>query len=203
VARRCWYLKAGENGRLARAFEASSTVAFPGDDARLGRFRDDMHFGDLVVTVDVPSRQLIVGEITGDLERRTDDAGQHHSVRTVEWYGRYGQNDRSILSEPMARLLVDANALVELSPVDAWLKFADGVRERPRLAPAPPQAGRPPAAPKARAPRSSTPKAPPAPRPLPPVTHVLCANCGMQKLKAQFRAGSPHCIDCRERLGED
>lgn len=196
-------MKAGENGRLARAFEASSTVAFPGDDARLGRFRDDIRFGDLVVTVDVPSRQLIIGEITGDLEERADAAGHATNVRTVEWYGRYGQSDRSILSEPMARLLVDASALVELSPTDAWLKFADGVRERPPLPPAPPQAGPPPAAPKARTPRATKPKAAPEPKPAPPPTHVLCPGCGMQKIKSQFRAGTPHCIDCRERFGED
>lgn len=203
MARRCWYVKAGENGRLARAFEASATVALADGDERLDRFRDDVRVGDLAVIADWPSRQLLVGEVTGDLEDRTDDAGRLHHVRTVEWYNRYGQGDRTILSEPMARLIVDTSSLVELSPVDAWLKFADGVRERPPLPAAPPQAAPPPAAPKARAPRASKPKAPPEPKPAPPITHITCPGCGMQKLKSQFRAGSPHCIDCRERHGED
>jgi len=37
----------------------------------------------------------------------------------------------------------------------------------------------------------------------PPVPATLCTGCGLQKAKSQFKAGSPYCVDCRDRRGED
>jgi hypothetical protein len=243
VARRCWLVRAGDDGRLARVFESSGTVALgaparpgPGDVTGLTRdqvidglrpgrtpddayaeagllllFRDQVRVGDLVVTVDAPLRQLIVGEIRGDYEHHPHESGGGSHARAVEWYGRYGRDDRSALSTAMESQTQLPTALLELTPTSAWLSFGDTVRERPPLPAAPPRpiaAGAP-----ARSglgsrgggtsrPRTPKPAPPPKPRPATPA-YRRCPECQMQKAPAQFRAGSEHCVDCRERLGED
>ena len=171
------------------------------DATLLVRFRDDLRPGDLVVSVDTPARQLLVGEVTGAYEYRTDaPSDAHHHVRTVEWYGRYGRDDRTALSEEMARRTGLDAAVVELTPTDAWLALAARVRERPPLAaaaprPAPARATR--AAATKRAPRVAKPVV------VPPPTHRLCPGCFSQKLLSQFRAGSEFCVVCREDRGDD
>ena len=183
----------------------SNADAAQGDTAKLLRFRDDVRTGDVVVTVDTPARQLIVGEITGGYEFRAEPPAAHHRhVHAVEWYGRYGREDRTILSEEMAKRTGLDSAVVELTPTDAWLAFAAGVRERPPLPAAPP---RPATAAKARATKTATKRAPRAAAKaepvVPPPTHRLCPGCFSQKLLSQFRPGSEICVVCREDNGED
>ena len=231
MARRCWLVRADQGDALAGVFESTGTVALGGapgpadltglghdeivelirptqgrddeaaaDAGRLVKFRDDMRHGDIVVTVDGDARQLLIGEVTGDYEYRADQpTGDRHHVRAVEWYGRYGRDDRGLLSEEMAKRTGLEAALVELTPTEAWLKLAGGVRERPALARA---RSLPRAAPKAAArPRPSRAAVAP-PKPVPPA-HRVCPECKYQKAHSQFRAGSDHCVDCRDKLGED
>ena len=245
MARRCWLVRAGERPGTARLLESSGTVVLGVDDRGLGDltgldvatvqehleaapgrpdrtheaawlvgFRDHVRPGDVVVTVDVPSHQLLVGEVIGDYEYQDGPTGGHH-VRAVEWYGRYGADDRGIMSPSMAAATQLPQALLELTPPNAWMSFVAAMRERPPLAAAPPRppvtsaastrasAGRSPAAPRApRAPRVKKPAAPTRPKPVEQV-YRRCPQCQMQKIPAQFRPGSEHCVDCRELMGED
>lgn len=210
-------IQAGERGRGTRLFEASNTITVPagpgGDAEGLTLFRDHVRPGDLVVTADGPLGQLVIGEVIGDADETADAPAGPQSVRPVEWWGRYGRSDRSILSPSLEAATRLEHLVHELTPSDAWLAFAARVRERPPVAAVDPppakvataaaavKAAKEPRAPRApRAPR--VPKAAPAPKPLPQV-YRKCPECMMQKVPAQFRAGSEHCIDCRERLGED
>ena len=237
MARRCWLVQAGERAGRVRLFESSGTVVLGLDDGGLGDltgldlatveqhvdgdvrdtgtsiassllgFRDHVRPGDVVVTVDRPGRQLLVGEVIGDYEHREGPTGSDH-VRPVEWYGRYGIDDRSILSAGLAAATQLDKGVHELTPTNAWMSFVAAMRERPPLAAAgrvgslPPPSTRPPAASRPRRASASKPAAPVKAKPPAPV-HRGCPGCQMQKIPAQFRAGSEHCVDCRERLGED
>jgi predicted Mrr-cat superfamily restriction endonuclease len=160
----------------------------------------------VVVTLDRSGRQLLVGEVIGDYEHRVAPSGSDH-VRAVEWYGRYSIDDRSILSAGLAAATQLDKGLHELTPTNAWMSFVAAMRERPalaavvRVASVPASSRRSSAA--SRSPRAASKAAAPVKaKPAAPV-HLRCPGCQMQKIPAQFRAGSLHCVDCRERLGED
>jgi len=199
-------VQAGERGRVIRLFEASGTVAIGGGADAAGEdkqaaFQDLVRPGDIVVTSDGPTSQLLIGEVTGQCEEREDKlTGRPQQVRPVEWYGRYGRDDRTILSPSMEAATRLPHSLLELTPPEAWLAFAAHVRERPPLAAAEPRPMK--AATATKAPRASRAAAKVVPKVVAP-THRKCPSCQMQKMFSQFRAGSEHCVDCRERLGED
>jgi hypothetical protein len=236
MARRCWLVQAGERAGRARLFESSGTVALGVNDGGVGdlagldaatvqqqlerdgrdtdsssvassllNFRDHVRPGDVVVTVDRPARQLLVGEVIGDYEHRVGPTGAEH-VRAVEWYGRYGLDDRSILSAGLAAATQLDKSVHELTPANAWMSFVAAMRERPPLAAvvrvASASATQSSAASRPRRATASRAAAPVKAKPQPPVFR-RCPGCQMQKSPAQFRAGSENCVDCRERLGED
>ncbi len=171
-------------------------------------FRDEMRTGDIVVTVDAESHQLLVGETTGGYEHRVDDGtGRHHHIRPVEWYGRYQRDDRTNLTVEMEALTHVGARFMALVPVEAWTSFAAGVRERPPVPAvprvvAPPKIVKPAPKPKITAAEKRAAAAALAAKPVVP-THRRCPLCQMQLALSQFRAGSDYCVDCRERRGED
>jgi restriction system protein len=113
-----WVVRAGKGGINADAFEGNGVVAveysrmpslqgwdrasilaearkhFPrrlaGNVAgQLDRFVNEMAEGDLVITPNGETRELLYGKLTGGYEYRTSaPVGESHHVRSVQWLGR-------------------------------------------------------------------------------------------------------------------
>lgn len=196
----------------------------PASDADAGEllvFRDDVKTGDAVVAFGTPELDLLVGEVTGEYEYRAQPSdGDYAHVRTVRWYARTGRDGLpGAMDEPPA----DRQSIRPLTPSAEWLVLTDSLRATdapPVKAPTKTAVAKAAAATKAAARKAAAavPK-PPAklrsrgpvasvgggvrPKGDSPVPATLCQGCGLQKAKSQFRAGSPWCVDCRDRRGED
>ena len=79
-------LRKSEIVRLMKA----SQVSVPGaDTAELLNFLDDVEVGDIVVTPDAISREVLIGEVIGEYDHRDPSpAGDSRHIQDMRRYGR-------------------------------------------------------------------------------------------------------------------
>ena len=64
------------------------------DAGMLYRFANEMELGDIVITPDGGTRELLFGEVVGPYEyRKTPAVSDFQHVRKVGWLGRYSRDD--------------------------------------------------------------------------------------------------------------
>ncbi len=208
-----WLIRAGEDAKLANAFESAKKVGVGWSDLEgvedlrfveraevasalrsagksasvasldadeLIAFRDTLALGDLVVTPDPVSRQVLVGEIASDYDfNETATVGTCHHVREVLWLGRI---DRDLLT---AELRTDTNFRRTLKPSAReadWVALAERLRNGERLA-----GPRKSTAPRGRLEAIEAERA---------ASERKCGACGYMKRSTQFDE-SGVCVDCR------
>lgn len=90
----------GRQAIIARAREVFPTKHLAGNVAgQLDRFVNEVAVGDLIVTPNGETRELLYGRVTGAYDDRSTPAiGDYRHVRTVEWLGR---RDRDPLPDRM------------------------------------------------------------------------------------------------------
>ncbi len=166
----------------------STVLHLPAADAReLEEFRDGMSPGDIVISPDPRSRELLFGELTGGYEWRNPGpmAGYRH-VRTTSWLGRWDREmaPSSLQPETMNRRIVNRMAdTTGLDDVVTRLRAGEG-------RPAVPQV-RPRASIGAHRPTVRRPAAKAASSP-----DRMCSGCGYRWPAANFGPDSQLCRDC-------
>jgi len=152
------------------------------DANELLAFRDDVAVGDLVVTPDANTRELLIGRVTGAYEYRLPSpAGDYRHVRSMRWIGRW---DRDFAPEPLARELRYRRTIRRLTDQEGWAALADRIEAgEGRSADA---AGRPA--------RGGTASRRRDRRPDPP--RRWCSKCMQMLALTQFGGGGGICRSC-------
>jgi len=80
-----------DRDEIAGLIAVSGRTQTPAADAgELLAFRDTMKIGDLVVTPDSTTREVLIGHVTGDYQYLDPSpAGDYHHVRSVTWLRRW------------------------------------------------------------------------------------------------------------------
>jgi predicted Mrr-cat superfamily restriction endonuclease len=166
----------------------ATVLRLPAADAReLEDFRDGMSVGDIVVSPNPKSRELLFGEVAGDYEWRNPEPipGYRH-VRTTNWLGRWDRESAppSLQLDTKNRRIVNRLAdTAGLDDVVTAMKAGEGrpavpqMRPRPRIGTHRPTAKRPAA------------KAVASP-------DRVCSGCGYKWPAANFGPDSEFCRDC-------
>ncbi len=177
-------LRLTERAAIAAAIRATgkSTSVAALDAAELVAFRDDVTVGDVVITPDSRTRQVLVGEVTDEYDY-SDDAsvGDYHHSRSVKWLGRA---DRDVLD---TALRSDTNFRRTLKRLTAnqseWLAVAERLRNGDSML-----------APRKAVYRRGRVEAIEAER---VASERKCEGCGYMKRSTQFNEGNNLCVDCR------
>lgn len=110
---------------LGRLVESRKSTTPEADANELLAFRDDVTVGDLVVTPDATTRDLLIGRVIGAYEYRVPSpAGDYRHVRSVRWIGRW---DRDLAPEPLARELRYRRTIRRLTDQEGWAALADRI----------------------------------------------------------------------------
>lgn len=79
---------------IFQCLHLSPGIATPEADAKeLLSFRDDMSIGDIVITPDAVTGDVLIGEIGGEYcYLANSPAVDYHHIRRVQWYGRWSRD---------------------------------------------------------------------------------------------------------------
>lgn len=151
------------------------------DLRELLEFRDGISSGDVVVTPDTPTSDLLFGDVTAGYEfTSTPVVGDHHHVRDVRWLGRW---NRDAVEQPLADIVRRyRRTVLRLPDQTRWLALAERVRSGDGEASEP---GRQVRRPK-RASRGDA-------------SHLpgrVCSGCGLTRTLSMFELGADICRDC-------
>lgn len=129
---------------LGRLVDSRKSTTPEADVNELLAFRDDVTVGDLVVTPDATTRELLIGRVTGAYEYLVPSpAGDYRHVRSMRWIGRW---DRDLAPEPLAREVRYRRTIRRLTDQEGWASLADrieaGEGRSPDAAGRPAQGGR-------------------------------------------------------------
>jgi predicted Mrr-cat superfamily restriction endonuclease len=178
-------LEQPEIEKLLRAVGRSAGVA-SADAREMIDFRDGIQVNDVVVTPDSPAREILVGDVSGEYEFRSDaPLGDYRHVRTVSWVGRYGRDSLSpeLHQDTRYRRTI---RLLDARP-DQWLALAAEMR-----------AGDPVSVLARRGTQKRVQARRAAAREAPTAATQRCPGCGLGKAVGQFVDGSDLCVDCRD-----
>ncbi len=179
-------LEQPEIEKLLRAVGRSAGVA-SADAREMIDFRDGIQVNDVVVTPDSPAWEILVGDVSGEYEFRSDaPLGDYRHVRTVSWVGRYGRDSLSpeLHQDTRYRRTI---RLLDAAPRPVARARGGDASGRSRLG--------------ARAVavrRSGCRLAGPPAREAPTAATQRCPGCGLGKAVGQFVDGSDLCVDCRD-----
>ena len=189
------------DGRTVDTYDVTERLRARGwtvPEARAEMFEQFVHriaIGDLVILLDSPRREVVIGRIEGDYTfHGFIDADEHRHRRATTWVGRHAS---SVLPEAARDLNRQRSTLTErsspalLAHVEAVERGEVGRDAHALVAPAPVRAER----------TSSTPRATRAPRAAASVKVVApttrtCPGCFLQKSLSLFQNGSDLCVDC-------
>lgn len=165
-----------------------TVLRLPAADAReLEDFRDAISVGDIVVSPNPKSRELLFGEITGEYEWRNPEPipGYRH-VRTTDWLGRWDREaaPSSLQLDTKNRRIV--NPLTDtagLGDVVVALRAGEG---RPAVPQMRPRASIGTHRPAAKRPATKAVASP----------DRVCSGCGYKWPAANFGPDSEFCRDC-------
>ena len=168
---------------IRRCLDCDPIISSPGQDtAELLAFRDDVCVGDIVVTPDAQTAEVLFGEVAGGYEYRDPSpAADFKHVRRVRWYGRF---DRQLLAVHLEAETRWRRTIRRLKHQAEWRAMAARVlagEARDITARGRPDA---PGADRSR----HGPTRPPTRR---------CPTCGLAKVASQFVVDDDQCVDCR------
>lgn len=174
----------GMSAKEIRAcLDRDPTIAAAAQDAaELLAFRDDLAVGDIVVTPDAQTAEVLFGEVAGGYEYRDPSPAEDFKhVRQVRWYGRI---DRHLLPADLESETRWRRTIRRLKHQAEWRSMTDRVlagegrdataRGRPDI----------PGTDRSR----HGPSGPPTRR---------CPTCGLAKVESQFVDVDDRCVDCR------
>jgi predicted Mrr-cat superfamily restriction endonuclease len=176
-------LTAMSDSAIRECLRRHGAIASPDQDAaELLAFRDGISVGDIVITPDAQTREVLFGEVTGGYEYRDPSpAADYKHVRQVRWYGRF---ERDFLPADLAAESGWRRTIRRLGHQAEWRTIAlrvlagEGRVVTARGRPEAPGSRRSPIAPGAAPTRR-------------------CLSCGLSKATAQFVPGDERCVDCR------
>lgn len=151
----CWVVRAGDGGKYIADFEDQGIAAIgfedldvsglsrkdlrsalekvkpgkkeriAGDAGTLFRFANTIQVGDIIVSPDGATRELLFGEVTGPYEYRSQPAiGSFHQVRKVKWGDRHS---RDVLPKRVLYSLGSVLTVFKPSGQDLLLALYEGV----------------------------------------------------------------------------
>lgn len=170
-------------GEIRACLDRDPTIAAAAQDAaELLAFRDELAVGDIVVTPDAQTAEVLFGEVTGGYEYRDPSPAEDFKhVRQVRWYGRI---DRQLLPVDLEAETRWRRTIRRLKHQAEWRSMTDRVLAGEGRAVT--ARGRPdaPGADRSR----HGPSGPPTRR---------CPTCGLAKVGSQFVDDDDRCVDCR------